>query len=70
MATELGVSDQSIQKWKKQLAILPATGPGQRSAQQLEEEVHRLKRELLHVSRQRDILKKLWASSPNPAATL
>ena len=70
IATELGVSDQSIQKWKKQLATLPATGPGQRSAQQLEEEVRRLKRELVHVSRQPDILKKPWASSPNPAGTL
>ena len=70
IATELGVSDQSIQKWKKQLATLPATGPGQRSTQQLEDEVRQLKRELLHVSRQRDILKKPWASSPNPAATV
>lgn len=58
IAAELGISDQSLKKWKQKLAALPATGPGQRSAQQLEEENRRLKRELLHVSRQRDILKK------------
>ena len=70
IAAELGISDQSLKQWKKKLAALPATGPGQRSAPQLEEEVRRLKRELQHVSRQRDILKKPWASSPNPAGTL
>ena len=69
IATELGVSDQSIQKWKQQLATLPATGPGQRSAQQLEEEVRRLKRELLHVSRQRDILKKTLGILSEPSGS-
>jgi transposase len=58
IAAELGISDQSLKQWKKKLAALPATGPGQRSPLQLEEENRRLKRELLHVSRQRDILKK------------
>jgi transposase-like protein len=36
IATELGVSDQSLKQWKKKLAALPATGPGQRSPTQLE----------------------------------
>jgi transposase len=58
IATELGISTQSLKQWKKQLAVLPATGLGQRSTLQLEEENRRLKRELQHVSRQRDILKK------------
>jgi transposase len=58
VATELGISDQSLKQWKKKLAALPATGPGQRSLQQMEEENRRLKRELHHVCRQRDILKK------------
>jgi transposase len=58
IAADLGISDQSLKQWKKQLAGQPATGPGQRSALQLEEENRRLKRELQHVSRQRDILKK------------
>lgn len=70
IAAELGISDQSLKKWKKQLAALPATGPGQRSVQQLEEENRRLKRELHHVARQRDILKKTLGiiSSPNDNA--
>jgi transposase len=58
IARDLGISTQTLKQWKKQLAALPATGPGQRSPQQLEEEIRRLKRELLHVGRQRDILKK------------
>jgi transposase len=68
IAAELGISTQSIKKWKKELAALPATGPGQRSTQQLEEEVRRLKRELQHVARQRDILKKtlgILSTEPN-----
>ena len=68
IAAELGISTQSIKKWKKELAALPATGPGQRSTQQLEEEVRRLKRELQHVGRQRDILKKtlgILSTEPN-----
>ena len=66
IARELGISDQSLKKWKKQLAALPATGPGQRSVQQLEEENRRLKRELQHVARQRDILKKTLGIISNP----
>lgn len=58
ISTELGISTQSLKQWKKKLAALPATGLGQRSPLQLEEENRRLKRELQHVSRQRDILKK------------
>lgn len=59
IARELGISTQTLKQWKQQLTALPATGPGQRSPQQLEEEIRRLKRELLHVGRQRDILKTL-----------
>jgi transposase-like protein len=62
IATELGISTQSLKQWKKKLSALSATGLGQRSPSQLEEENRRLKRELQHVSRQRDILKKRWAS--------
>jgi transposase len=65
IAAELGISDQSLKQWKKKL---PATGLGQRSTLQLEEENRRLKRELQHVSRQRDILKKtlgILSTGPN-----
>jgi transposase len=58
IAAELGISTQSLKQWKKKLAALPATGLGQRSPAQLGEENRRLKRELQHVLRQRDILKK------------
>jgi len=48
---------------------LPATGLGQRSVGQLEEENRRLRREVRHLAQQRDILKKRWASLPHrPAA--
>src|SRR5438093_8471715 len=66
IAAELGISDQSLKNWKKQLAALPATGLGQRSVQQLEEENRRLKRELQHVARQRDILKKTLGIISHP----
>ena len=55
---ELGINPQSLKQWKKQLAALPPTGPGQRSVEQLEEENRRLKRELHRLAQQRDILKK------------
>ena len=58
IAAELGISIESLKLWKKQLARLPATGLGQRSAQQLEEENRRLRREVRHLAQQRDILKK------------
>jgi transposase len=58
IAGELGISTQSLKQWKKQLATLPATGLGQRSVMQLEEENRRLRRELRHLAQQRDILKK------------
>ena len=67
IATELGISTQSLKQWKKQLAALPVTGPGQRSVQQLEEENRRLKRELHGALRRCDILKKTLGilSTPN-----
>jgi transposase-like protein len=67
IATDLGISTQSLKQWKKQLAALPVTGPGQRSVQQLEEENRRLKRELQGALRRCDILKKTLGilSTPN-----
>ncbi len=67
IAHELGISTQSLKQWKKQLAALPPTGPGQRSVEQLEEENRRLKREIHRLAQQRDILKKTLGiiSTPN-----
>src|SRR5436853_7308778 len=66
IARELGISTQSLKHWKKQLAALPATGPGQRSVEQLEEENRRLKRENHRLAQQRDILKKTLGKIPTP----
>ena len=58
IATELGMTSQSLKNWKKQLAALPTTGLGQRSVTQMEDENQRLRREVRHLAQQRDILKK------------
>lgn len=67
ISQELGITTQSLKLWKKQLAALPPTGPGQRSVEQLEEENRRLKREIHRLAQQRDILKKTLGilSTPN-----
>jgi len=67
VATELGITSQSLQHWKKQLAALPTSGLGQRSAQQLEEENRRLKRELQGALRRCDILKKTLGILSSPS---
>ena len=64
---ELGISTQSLKIWKKQLAALPPTGPGQRSVEQLEEENRRLKRELHRLAQQRDIQKKTLGIISTPS---
>jgi transposase len=59
VARELGISDTSIQKFRKELAehgTEAFPGSGHQTAQ--EEEVRRLKRELEIVKQERDILKK------------
>src|SRR5438270_7616043 len=64
IARELGISDTSIQKFRKELTEHGSQafpGSGHQTAQ--EEEVRRLKRELEIVKQERDILKKRWASS-------
>ena len=67
IATELGISTQSLKQWKKQLAAVPATGFGQRSLPQLEEENRRLRREVRHLAQQRDILKKTLGIIATPS---
>ncbi len=67
IATDLGISVESLKLWKKQLAGLPATGLGQRSAPQLEEENRRLRREVRHLVAQRDILKKTLGIIATPS---
>jgi len=69
IATELGISTQSLKQWKKQLAALPASGLGQRSVGQLEEENRRLRREVRHMAQQRDILKKTLGIIATPSGS-
>jgi transposase-like protein len=67
IARELGISTQSLQPWRKQLAVLPATGLGQRSVAQLAEENRRLRREVRQLAPPRDILKKTLGILATPS---
>ena len=61
VATALGVTAMNLYAWKKKHRTLPAGGVGSvapRTMSELEQENLRLRRELAHVSEQRDILKK------------
>lgn len=69
IARELGISTQSLKQWRKQLAALPATGLGQRSVAQLEEENRRLRREVRQLAQQRDILKKTLGILATPSGS-
>lgn len=69
VASELGLNPQSLKQWKARLGAAAAP-TGVRTVAELEAENRKLRRELLAVSQQRDILKKTWASSPVPATTL
>jgi transposase len=59
IARELGISDSALYAWCKQLAEHGGEAfPGKGHQTPLEEENHRLKRELERVQQERDILKK------------
>ncbi|GAC1650288.1 MAG: hypothetical protein NVS4B12_19980 [Ktedonobacteraceae bacterium] len=59
LARELGISDSSIQKFRKELIEHgPEAFPGSGHQTALEEENRRLKRELERTRQERDILKK------------
>ena len=59
VARELGMSDSSIQKFRKELAEHgPEAFPGSGHQTALEEENRRLKRELERTRKARDMLKK------------
>jgi len=55
VSQRLGVSQQSLYEWKKKFA--PSTAKGNGGA----EEIRRLKKELVRVTEERDILKKAAA---------
>jgi transposase len=69
VASELGLNPQSLKQWKARFGAA-ASSTGVRTVAELEAENRKLRRELLAVSQQRDILKKPWASSPVPATAV
>ena len=74
VAAELGILPQRLSAWRGRFAPPPPGGEGgggaKRRAAQLEAEITRLRRENDYLRQQRDILKKLWASSPKPPPTV
>ena len=59
VARELGIADNSLHQWRKELAERgPEAFPGSGHQTALEEENRRLKRELERTRHERDILKK------------
>jgi transposase len=70
IAQDLGIQESTLWRWKKELRESGARSfPGQGNRQQgtdLEEEVRRLKEELLTVTMERDILKKAVAIFSKP----
>ncbi len=74
VALALGVTAMNLYAWKKKYRALPVGGTGSvapRTMSGLEEENMRLRRELAHVSEQRDILKKaMGVVSENPVSAI
>ena len=70
VSTELGSNAQTLKIWKQQLGVWPPGGGTPPTVEALEAENRRLRRELGSLIRQREILKKPWASSRVPARTL
>ena len=66
IARELGIGEQVLRNWRQQAGGAGVHGVmGSRFAQ--EEEIRRLRRELLRVTEERDILKKATAFFANPS---
>ena len=64
IARELGINEQVLRTWKKQAKTADGNGVMPEHFAQ-EEEIRRLRRELLRVTEERDILKKATAFFAN-----
>ncbi len=61
VSRDLGVNENSLHKWKKDyLSDSQNAFPGKGRMKPEEEELRRVKKELVRVTMERDILKKLW----------
>lgn len=69
IASELGINEQSLKVWKQKFEQGPARAVAP-TLDALQAENRRLQRELRRAQEQRDMLKKLWASSPHRARAL
>ena len=66
IARELGIRDQLLHRWKRQVGALGSGGNGMVSDHfTQEEEIRRLRRDLLRVTEEREILKKATAFFAN-----
>ena len=66
IARELGLRHQLLHKWKRQVGAPVSGGNGARSDHfTQEEEIFRLRRELIRVTEEREILKKATAFFAN-----
>ena len=65
IARELGINEQVLRHWKKQAQAVRGSGVMPEHFAQADE-IRRLRRELLRVTEERDILKKATAFFANP----
>ena len=74
VAKALGITAMNLYAWKRRYRTLPVGGEGSvapRTLAALEDELIRVRRELAHVSEQRDILKKaMGVVSENPMSVM
>ena len=69
IAKELGILPNRLSAWQRRFASVNGdTKPA--SAAELQTQLQAARQEIRHLTEQRDILKKRWASSPNRCRTL
>jgi transposase len=65
IAQEFGINLWNLRDWKRQYGSVaqPVNAPLPQTPEAMSREIQQLRRELVRVTMQRDILKKPWASS-------
>ncbi len=71
MARELGVSDSALRKWRdaylERMEGNPSRPPGGSTPREMAAEIRQLHKDLHHIKRQRDILKKALGILSDPS---